>query len=332
MEACQAISENSGNDRSRGYEPFACRQISNAPPTPPVSICIPVKDEEQNLPFCLASVVCFSEVIVVDSQSSDSTVSIAERANAKVLQFHWNGRFPKKRNWVLRSYQFANPWVLFLDADERVTPEFVSEMTSLLPNTSHSGFWISFDNHFMGARLRYGDSFRKLALFRIGSGEFEQVPDDQWSDLDMEVHEHPILRGTTGTIHARLQHWNQNTLAAYIKRHEKYSSWEAKRYLCLQNAGAKSWQALNRRQRFKYHYLNRFWFPYFYFALQFVLKGGFRDGHPGLLFALLKLDYFRDIRRKIRIAAGDKSIWPISLRSPRAKSAINLGDDRGGSF
>ena len=171
----------------------------------------------------------------------------------------------------------------------------------------------------MGARLRYGDTFRKLALFRIGAGEFEQVPDDQWSDLDMEVHEHPILRGTTGTIYARLQHCDQNTLASYIERHEKYSSWEAKRYLCLRNATAKSWQALTRRQRFKYRYVSRFWFSYFYFALQFVLKGGFLDGHAGLLFALLKLDYFRDIRRKIRIAAGHRSMWPIFFRPPRGK-------------
>ena len=64
----------------------------------------------------------------------------------------------------------------------------------------------------MGARLRHGDTFRKLALFRIGAGEYEKFPEEFWSDLDMEVHEHPVLRGTIWKIHARLEHHDQKGL------------------------------------------------------------------------------------------------------------------------
>ena len=180
-----------------------------APAALPVSVCIPVRNEEKNLRSCLASLASFSEVVVVDSRSADATVSIAEQQNARVLQFDWNGRPPKKRNWVLRNYQFENPWVLFLDADERVTPAFVNEIRRILPHTAHDGFWISFNNHFMGSRLRHGDTFRKLALFRIGAGEYEIFPEELWTDLDMEVHEHPVLRGTVGKIQARLEHHDQ---------------------------------------------------------------------------------------------------------------------------
>ena len=123
----------------------------------------------------------------------------------KSFQFDWNGRFPKKRNWALRNCEFRNAWILFLDADERATPAFVSELGPL-PNTSHDGFWVSFNNHFMGALLRHGDTFRKLALFRIDAGEYEKIPENFWSGLDMEVHEHPVLQGRIGEIRASLEH------------------------------------------------------------------------------------------------------------------------------
>ena len=294
------IAQRQGQDRSPYHRSLASRNPAQASPAPPVSVCIPVRDEERNLRSCIASVASFSEVVVVDSRSADATASIAEQANARVVQFDWDGRFPKKRNWILRNYQFRNPWILFLDADERVTPEFVTEIRQLLPTTSHCGFWISFVNHFLGAKLRHGDTFRKLALFRIGTGEYETFPEESWSDLDMEVHEHPIVRGTVGTIRARLEHCDQKGIKAYIRRHRQYASWEARRYLWLTDADPAAWQVLNKRQQFKYRHLNRAWLPYCYFLLQFIVKRGFLDGHAGRLFAVLKFRYLQDIRRKIR--------------------------------
>ena len=286
-------------NRSRCFGSLAGSHTGNAPTTLPVSVCIPVRNEERNLRLCLASLTSFSEVVVVDSRSSDATADIAQQEGAKVLQFDWNGRFPKKRNWALRNCEFRNAWILFLDADERATPAFVSELRDLLPNTSHDGFWVSFNNHFMGALLRHGDTFRKLALFRIDAGEYEKIPENFWSGLDMEVHEHPVLQGKIGEIRASLEHHDGKGLRSYIRRHKEYSAWEANRYLWLQNAGEESWEALNKRQRFKYRHLNRFWLPHFYFFLQFILKRGFLDGRAGLRFALLKMRYFQDIRRKI---------------------------------
>ncbi len=160
----------------------------------PITVCIPVRNEAVNLPGCLASLDhAFAEVVVIDSASTDNTCSIAENAGAAVLQFSWDGRFPKKRNWVLRTHGFKTPWVLFLDADERLTPAVISELREILPSSQHAGYWLEFDNWFMGRMLRYGDVMRKLALFRIGTGEYEQFPENWWSHLDMEVHEHPIL-------------------------------------------------------------------------------------------------------------------------------------------
>lgn len=268
----------------------------------PVSICIPVKNEAQNLPSCLVALGDFDEIVVVDSGSTDETVSIAEKFGAKVLQFVWNGQFPKKRNWALRNYEFKHPWVLFLDADERMNPDFVAEIREVLATTLHVGFWVSFTNWFMGAALHHGDVFHKLALLKIGAGEYEHFPEDSWSHLDMEVHEHPVLKGTTGELQTRLEHQDYRGLKNYIARHNEYSSWEANRFLWLQSAGVDAWDALNSRQKFKYRYLDCWWLAWFYWGVSVWLKKGFLDGRVGFRFGQFKRHYFQEIRLKIQEA------------------------------
>lgn len=265
----------------------------------PVSVCIPVRNEEANLPACLAALGDFNEVVVVDSASTDRTVEIARGAGATVVQFQWDGRFPKKRNWTLRHHPFKNPWILFLDADERMNQAFVEELRQVLPHTPHNGFWISFTNWFMGRPLRHGDVFRKLALFRREAGEYENMPENCWSALDMEVHEHPVLAGSMGSLHARLEHHDHRDLKNYLARHNEYSSWETNRFLSLRNAGGGDWEALTPRQRFKYRHLHRWWFAWFYWALALGLKRGFLDGLAGWRLAGLKRRYFQEIRLKI---------------------------------
>jgi len=109
--------------------------------TIPLTVCIPVRNEAANLPSCLEALgQDFEKIVVIDSGSTDTTRQIAEAAGASVLDFKWDGKFPKKRNWALRNHSFTTPWVLFLDADERVTPEFVSELRHKLADTKHTGF------------------------------------------------------------------------------------------------------------------------------------------------------------------------------------------------
>ena len=88
----------------------------------PVSVVVPVKNESQNLPACLASVAWADEVYVVDSYSVDKTREVAERMGATVVDFHYDGKWPKKKNWALQTLPLRNDWVLIIDADERVTP------------------------------------------------------------------------------------------------------------------------------------------------------------------------------------------------------------------
>src|ERR1700732_694790 len=87
----------------------------------PVSVIIPVRNEAKNLPRCLQALRDVGEVYVIDSQSTDDTVEIARSHGAQVVQFHYQGGWPKKRQWALNTLPIAYDWVLLLDADEVLT-------------------------------------------------------------------------------------------------------------------------------------------------------------------------------------------------------------------
>ena len=285
---------------------------------------VPVKNEARNLPNCLARLEGFGKVLVVDSGSGDETCAIAERHGAEVLQFRWNGRFPKKRNWVLRNHTFHTDWVLFLDADEFVTEAFKAELAAAVAGSKAIGFWLNYERWFLGRPLRHGDEFNKLACFRIGAGEYERIEENQWSQLDMEIHEHPVLDGPVEEIRAPIEHNEYRGLHHYLAKHNEYASWEAERYLQLMGAGSEEQGArgepvdsksgaatpakpqpspparsLTPRQQKKYRHLDKWWAAPAYFFRGYFLKRGFLDGAVGFHFAFCKAVYFYQIRLKI---------------------------------
>ena len=276
--------------------------------TLPVTVIVPTRNEEHNLAACLIPLGAFSEIWVVDSRSTDGTKAIAERHGARWIDFDWSGEFPKKRNWVLMNHTPTTPWVLFLDADERITESFVAEAREALARASDktAGFWLNYDNYFMGRRLRHGVPQRKLALFRVGAGLYERIEDQRWSNLDMEVHEHPVLRGAIGEIAAPITHLDYRGIDHYIARHDAYARWEARRYEDLQARGDAAWSALTPRQRTKYRNLARWWFAPAYFVGTYVVRLGFLDGGAGLHHAVLKMIYFYQIRLRIVSARANK--------------------------
>jgi glycosyltransferase involved in cell wall biosynthesis len=261
-----------------------------------VTAVIPVKNEAANLPRCLESLESFTQIVVVDSDSTDNSAQIARDFGAVVLDFHWDGRFPKKRNWCLRNHSFRTEWVLFLDADEVVTPEFIEELRQVIQQPRPNGYWVTYRNYFMGRLLRFGDKFRKLPLIRLGHGEFEHIDEQSWSHLDMEVHEHLVIDGPVGKIKSPLLHFDMKGLSSYFQRHNEYSSWEASRYLALEGSQRAS---LTWRQRLKYRFLNSLWFPPLYFLGSYLFKGGFLDGQAGFRFAISKMLYFYQVNFKI---------------------------------
>jgi glycosyltransferase involved in cell wall biosynthesis len=272
----------------------------------PITVVIPVKNEEANLPRCLAQLKRFAHIIVVDSASTDRTQEIAKENGATVLQFDWNGRYPKKRNWTLINHPPSTPWVLFLDADEIVNDEFCTAVAGAISSSSYDGFWLNYTNSFLGRRMSHGVPQRKLALFRVGKGLYERIDEDNWSNLDMEVHEHPVIEGELGEIKTPIEHEDLRGIEAFLNRHRDYALWEARRMLLLERQVALTHQQLTDRQRFKYAHLERWWYPWFYFVYAYFVRLGILDGAAGFYYAFYKSWYVLTIRlmiRELRVAA-----------------------------
>jgi glycosyltransferase involved in cell wall biosynthesis len=266
-----------------------------------LTIAIPVRNEERNLAACLSGIGrgFAKRVVVIDSGSTDGTAGIVAQFNVPVIDFEWDGKFPKKRNWFLRTHTPDTKWVLFLDADEVLTEEFREELLSELPRSVKSGYWLNYSIYFEEKPLKGGYPLKKLALFRVGAGEYERIDEEAWSHLDMEIHEHPVIEGDVGEIRSRIDHRDLRGPEAWRKKHVEYAKWEAKRYRAMAGnpAARKSWTT---KQRIKYALMGTPFLAPAFFLGCFVLMGGFRDGRRGWAWARLKAGYFAEVYARIQ--------------------------------
>ena len=243
----------------------------------------------------------FDEVIVVDSHSTDKTPDIVKSFGYQLVEFDWNGHFPKKRNWTLRNVPIRNEWVFFVDADEYMTPDFMNGLRNAFKDTKDNvGYWIYYTNYFMGRLLKHGDPIHKLALFKKTAGEYERIDaeddDKNWGYAGLELHEQPVLTGgSIGTISGKVDHKENRGLEAYIKKHNEFSTWEAVRFL----KNTKEKKELTFRQKVKYSLMDSWWLSHLYFIYIYLYKLGFMDGHAGYVYAQLKKQYFFNIKAKI---------------------------------
>jgi glycosyltransferase involved in cell wall biosynthesis len=256
----------------------------------PVSVIIAARNETKNLPRCLQALQGFGEVYVIDSQSTDDTVEIARSHGAKVVQFHYQGGWPKKRQWAMDTLGLAHDWILLLDADEVLTPELTEEIRSAILDPTVDGYSILLRTWFLGRALRHGDvGLWKLALFRRGKGRYEcRLKDQDTSMADMEVHEHVVVEGATSKLRNPLIHRNVESLSRYIQKHDQYSNWESQ--VLLQRGGDKELPpALFGTQAQRRRWMKRKLFavpgsPVLLFLYRYGLRLGFLDGVPGLIY------------------------------------------------
>ena len=198
----------------------------------PVSVVVPIKNEAQNLPRCLASVGWADEIFVVDSQSTDGSQRIAEEFGARVVQFEFNGTWPKKKNWALENLPFRNEWVFILDADEVLPAEAETEFRTAIANAGETVYWINRRFMFMGRWLRHAYYPNwNLRLFRHSLGRYEKLTEVATASGDNEVHEHVIVQGSTAgcaaswitTRFPRLRFSSKNTIV--IPTGKRVSRW-----------------------------------------------------------------------------------------------------------
>jgi glycosyltransferase involved in cell wall biosynthesis len=272
------------------------QEINGAPPARttgklPISVIVAAKNEEKNLPRCLESLRAAGEVYVVDSQSTDATPEIARAMGAKVVQFHYRGGWPKKRQWAMENLPLQFDWILLVDADEALTPELLAEIDSALRSSQIEGFYVRLRMHFMGRILRHGDAgFWKLALFRKGKASYEcRLRDQDSSMADMEVHEHVVVSGASSRLHNPLVHHNVGSLERYIQKHNEYSNWESCVLLQSETHVGDLRPALFGTQAQRRRWLKKKLYavpgsPVLLFLYRYFLRLGFLDGIPGLIY------------------------------------------------
>jgi glycosyltransferase involved in cell wall biosynthesis len=273
----------------------------------PISVIVPVRNEARNLPACLESLRDVGEVYVVDSQSTDETIEVARVFGAHVVQFRYQGGWPKKRQWALDTLPLRYEWVLLLDADEALTPELLDELRGVLLRPDIDGYFIGLEMFFLGKRLRHsGASFYKLSLFRRGMGRFEcRAQDQNTSMCDMEVHEHVLLSGRVGTLKNRLLHRNVESLSRYIQKHNEYSNWEVQVWNARPTGDPTElkpslWGSQAQRRRWlRKNFFSLPGSPALFFLYRYALRLGFLDGVPGLIYCGFQAIQFFHIKAKL---------------------------------
>ena len=269
-----------------------------------VTVIIPVKNDFENLKLCLDRLDSFENVVVLDSQSSDGTAEYCGSKGVRVLQFEWNGKYPKKRNWYLLNHKIETDWVLFLDSDEYLTDEFIDELSTKITKTQHVGFWLNYTTYYRNQKLRFGVPQRKLALFRPTAGVYERIEENAWSKFDMEIHEHPVLAGSTGSFKSSIEHNDYKRINHFVTKHTEYASWEARRYHDLQKDKERNY--LSTRQKMKYQLIKTSIIPIIYFLYSYVIRLGIFDGRAGLSYSIMKSWYFYLILLNIKEMTNDK--------------------------
>lgn len=285
----------------------------------PVSVIVPVRNEAHNLPRCLESLRGVGEVYVVDSQSSDETAEIARSFGAKVVQFHYRGGWPKKRQWAMDTLPLAHDWIFLVDADEALTPELADEIRRAIQDPARDGYYVALRMFFLGRVLRHGDAgFYKLSLFRRGKGHFEcRLKDQDASMADMEVHEHVVVDGESARLKNPLLHHNVESLSRSIQKHNEYSNWEARVWLEGMANSVELPPSLIGTQAQRRRWLRKIFFglpgsPLLYFFYKYFLRLGFLDGVPGLIYCSFQGIQFFHIKAKIYELRSGKVLVPES--------------------
>ena len=271
-----------------------------------ISVFIPVKNEEENIADCLESVRWADEVFVVDSQSPDKTVEIAERMGAHIHQFVFDGSCTKD-DWALENLPFRNEWVLYIDADESVPAELAQEiLTTISAEDALDGYYVNRRLIFMGEWVRRAGMYPSwsVRLFKHKLGRYERVKRQGTARRDSKVHEHLVLKGEVGRLNNDLLHRDMRDLYRYIERHNQYSDWEAEVYQQYRQEPLRFESHLHGSVRIK-RFLKRLWVrlplrPLLRFLYMYIARAGFLDGAAGLHYCLLRAVHEYHISVKVK--------------------------------
>ena len=254
-----------------------------------LSAVIITKNEEENIGRCLTSLAFADEIIVVDDGSTDKTCKIAADLGARVIQHPWAG-FGVQKNIGLDAA--THDWVLCIDADEEVSPDLAAEITSTVMAAKYDVYWLPVLDFFLGKPMPHlqGNNPRLLRTSKA-----------RWTNR--AVHEQVTLTNTqgyivrlgdtySGVLTQPLFHHGHKTIRSYLTKMHRYTSLDAEQ------------MATTNRHR-----SGRAVTPHIFLPLQLMIRqfiklafwrGGYKDGYPGLMWAILSAYYEWEMAQKYR--------------------------------
>lgn len=263
-------------------------------PARSLAIIVLTKNEELNLPDLLASLEGLdADLFVVDSGSTDRTVDIALAAGCSVVE-HPFVHYAAQRNWSLDHLPIETPWTLCLDADERLTQELRNEIARLVasPTPEFDGYMLRKRTMFMGRWLRHGGQYPSwhLRLFRTGTGRCEDRLYDQ----------HFVVAGRVSQCRHDYIDILTDSLDNWTERHNRWASLEAAEQLAGDATGRIrpkiTGNPIERKRFLRLAFYGRaplLLRPFFLFLFDYIVRLGFLDGRPGLIFHVLQRFWFR---------------------------------------
>lgn len=261
-----------------------------------VSVLVTTGNEEESIGGCLESVRWADEIVVIDSCSTDRTVEIARGYTERILIEPWRGYIGQKE-YALK--QATHPWVLFVDADERVTPELRREILEELARqpVRWAGFEMRRKVRYLGRWILHGDWYpdHKLRLFLREKG---QVGGE-------EPHDRVIVDGPVKRLRGELLHFTYRDLKEHLETVNRFSTISAERMV---RAGRRCGVVPMLAH------------PVARFVRSYVLRGGFLDGIPGLVGAVIVafgvfVKYAKVRELRMTSAASGKGEDPGAVRS-----------------
>ena len=230
-----------------------------------LTIVIVAKNEARNIRDCVASASFADEVLVLDSNSTDDTVALAEEAGARVVRTDWPGYGPQ----VARGFSLATgQWVLSLDADERISVELRDEVLEAIRAATRDGYRIPRLSEFCGKFIRHS-GWRPDYTLRLGRRAVSGF-------TDHFLHAHMTVAGSVGDLKSSIIHYSYPDVHDVLEKLDRYSSGHARDMLARSKPASVPRAVLH---------------GFFAFLRTYVLRLGFLDGAHGLMLAIYNAEY-----------------------------------------
>jgi glycosyltransferase involved in cell wall biosynthesis len=270
-----------------------------------LSVIIITRDERLNLVHALESLRPLGcQVFIVDSGSTDGTVELARQLGCQVVSRGWTN-YADQFGWAMEHLPFETPWVMRLDADERLTPELAAELAEVLPSAPKevAGFELKRRVYFWGRWIKHGGYYPTwlLRVWRRGQASIES----RWMD------EHMVLSsGAQRSLRHDIIDENHKGLTFWVDKHNRYADREVRDMLAIAALSQRRWLKANVYAR-----TPPFLRAFLYWGFRYFLKLGFLDGLPGLVFHFNQGLWYR-------------LLVDAKLREAKMASARAAGQDR----